>query len=77
MARAMATPWRWPPDSSSTVVSGERERRSMLVSDLTACSAILALSIRPMPPICQRLNGSRPMKMFRAMDICGTIAVYW
>ena len=41
-----------------------------------ACSAILRRSISPIPPMLTR-SGSRPMKMFRATDICGTMAADW
>ena len=48
----------------------------MLVIEEIACSAILRRSISPIPPMLTR-SGSRPMKMFRATDICGTMAADW
>ena len=76
MARAMATPWRCPPDSSPTSASAERRCRSTSRSAATASSRILGWSITPTPNA-PNLNGSRPMNRLRAIDMVGTMELYW
>ena len=76
IARAMATPWRWPPDSSPTSASGERRCRSTSAMAATLSSRIRRSSSQPTPPS-ENFSGSRPMNMFRAIDMIGTMELYW
>ena len=51
MARAMATPCRWPPESSPTSASGERRCRSTSAIAWTLSSRMRFWSSMPKPPI--------------------------
>ena len=76
IARAMVTPWRSPPESSSTGVEGERRWRPTSRSASIASRPILRKSMLPMRPM-RAVMGSRPMKMLRSMESVGASALYW
>ena len=74
-ARAIATPWRSPPDIEPTNESGvtacEVKRRNSSIS-LSVSARIAGTSSSPM-----RLVRSRPMKMFRQSDCWSARARSW
>src|SRR6218665_2038804 len=65
MARAIATPWRWPPDSSPTSASGERRCKSTAAMAATASVCIRWRSSQPQLPM-RHFIGSPPPKKGRA-----------
>src|SRR6218665_1081836 len=74
-ARAMATPWRSPPDKVPTACSGSRSRMPIRCISAIVTWFACRMSKRLNGP--QPLVGSRPMKKLRVTDISGIIARSW
>ena len=71
-ARAMATDWRWPPDSERTAVLRFVNRGLRRFSTLAVADAIAESSSAPV-----RVRSSRPRKTLPAASMLSASASFW
>ena len=77
MARAMATPCRWPPESSLKQRVGRAHMQIDIGNRLHRISRACAGDQATHSRRSRSLSGSRPMNRLRAIDMVGTMELSW